>query len=601
MSLINAKTLSFIDTYLKFGDFPSETKVVSVYKTNQLFVATDVGIAISKPALQNASDPASWTTFANSINISAGTVYKITKFNSSVVAATDKGLFTYADNNWNQTAYENTPLIDAFAANNKLYVLQNHEINEFDGSNNNTLYQNSSVQFASITVSGNKIYGASDKGVIELDGSKIRTVFPDGPKGNAFSNIMIDADGSVWAGSGINGLGQGVYKFDGLSWTIFDKETYSGIPNNDFYNVFPASDKTVYFLNWGTGITAYKDGNFTNYNTSNTNMVGISKDPNFLVISSAAQDSKGNVWFLNYSSANSRPLSVLTTDGTWYYNFPLVNPAVTSSESVEHLVIDQYDTKWFAATVGKRGVYYYNDNGTLNNTSDDTYGYISESDGLATDIINALVVDKRGNLWIGTSSGVTLITNTQNPKASITNIYGRAVREQNINCIAVDPLDQKWIGTTAGVFELSSDGTQLLAQYNTDNSPLPSNDIKCITFDPEKGIAYFGTDFGLTSLTTTSIQPYESFSDIFVYPNPYIIDGNQGTLKIDGLIKDTQIKILSITGKLITEFSSPGGRLAFWDGKDSFGKLVSSGVYIIAAYDEEANNVATSKVAVIRK
>jgi len=67
------------------------------------------------------------------------------------------------------------------------------------------------------------------------------------------------------------------------------------------------------------------------------------------------------------------------------------------------------------------------------------------------------------------------------------------------------------------------------------------------------------------------------------------------------LIKDTEIKIISLSGKLINEFSSPGGRTAYWDGTDSDGNIVGTGIYLIVAFDQEGNSVITGKVAVVRE
>ena len=66
-------------------------------------------------------------------------------------------------------------------------------------------------------------------------------------------------------------------------------------------------------------------------------------------------------------------------------------------------------------------------------------------------------------------------------------------------------------------------------------------------------------------------------------------------------MQDSNIKILTIDGRLVTEFSSPGGRTAYWDGRDDNGDLVSTGVYLIVAYQSETNDVVTGKVAVIRE
>ncbi len=176
------------------------------------------------------------------------------------------------------------------------------------------------------------------------------------------------------------------------------------------------------------------------------------------------------------------------------------------------------------------------------------------------------------------------------------------LRQQSIMCMAVDPLNRKWVGTKQGVFLVSSDGSSLIQQFDSRNSSLPSDDIKSIIFDNNNGIVYIGTDYGLTAFYTTALKPVDSFNDIFVYPNPFeVYNGNEIQLTIDGLIKDSQIKIYTISGKLVKEFASPGGKIAFWDGRDNDGKLVSSGIYILAAFDNEANSVAIQKFAVIKK
>ena len=173
---------------------------------------------------------------------------------------------------------------------------------------------------------------------------------------------------------------------------------------------------------------------------------------------------------------------------------------------------------------------------------------------------------------------------------------------QTINCIAVDALNNKWIGTTQGVFVLSPDGTQLLNQYNSANSPIPDNNITSIATDKKSGIIYIGTNYGLSSLSTSALQPKDSFGKIFIYPNPFIIqNGKTNSVTIDGLVQNCSLKIFSISGILIRDITTTGGRVGNWDGRNNAGSFVSSGIYILVAYDQGANNIATSKIAVIRK
>ena len=106
----------------------------------------------------------------------------------------------------------------------------------------------------------------------------------------------------------------------------------------------------------------------------------------------------------------------------------------------------------------------------------------------------------------------------------------------------------------------------------------------------------------MAELKTEFVQPNESFNTIFTYPNPFIV-GNSETpfVTIDGLVRNSNIKIMNISGDLVCEIKSAGGRVASWNGKDMNGNFVSSGIYILVASDPEANNVATAKIAVIRK
>jgi hypothetical protein len=162
-------------------------------------------------------------------------------------------------------------------------------------------------------------------------------------------------------------------------------------------------------------------------------------------------------------------------------------------------------------------------------------------------------------------------------------------------------LNQKWVGTDQGLFLVDQDGTNLLKVFNSKNSPLLSDIILNLAIDQNSGTIYVSTNAGIISLKTTSVKPVESFSGLKIYPSPFKINNDNNTLTIDGLIADTDIKILTISGKLVREFSSPGGRVAFWDGRNDGGSLVNSGIYIIVAYDKEGNSVASGKIAIIRK
>jgi hypothetical protein len=171
-----------------------------------------------------------------------------------------------------------------------------------------------------------------------------------------------------------------------------------------------------------------------------------------------------------------------------------------------------------------------------------------------------------------------------------------------VQTMAVDALNNKWIGTNNGVFVVNSDGTQLLQTYNvaSTNGQLLANDVRSIAIDQKRGIAYFGTEQGLSSLAIEPVQTNQSYSQLEVGPNPFILPSSQ-PLTIRNLVASSTIKIITVSGFLVTQFEAQGGGRAFWDGRDKNGAFVSSGIYFIVAFAENGSQTVTGKVAVIRR
>jgi ligand-binding sensor domain-containing protein len=602
ISLINAKNYSFYDTFFKFGNFSSNTKVNNIFVDNLIYTATDAGVAIQKPGAKNLSAPESWNVYNQSNGLPANSVNKILFYNNSLIAATDAGLSIFDGASWqNYLGINNLQIIDLVAQGNSLYILTPSIVYLYDG---NTISENLGVSSTPYNLAYSNNFGlfvSTNKGLLK----EANFIFPNGPAANQFPNMVVDNNGILWSSSGKDISGVGFYSYNGLEWKTYDVQQYPELLQNGFYNIFSTSDNTIFAGNWGQGFIRLKDNKINRFDSYNTNLIGVPQNNNFVVITGFAEDSKNNIWILNLNAADRKSLYMLTPDSVWY-NFGNPFEQHSSFSEVENLVIDQYGTKWYTmSNEGSIGLFYFNEKSTYSDVSDDVFGYITTSKGLSSNAIFSLAVDRRGDLWIGTSLGVNIISNvnsvlaSSNPQLRISSSF--SVRQQTINAIAVDPLNQKWVGSNEGLFLLSSDGTQLLATLNSKNSPLLSDNIESIAIDPKTGRVYVGTEAGLTSFDTPSILPVESFNGLNIYPNPLILKNGNQLSTIDGLIRDSDIKIVTVSGKLIKEFSSPGGRTAFWDGKDSDGNLVGTGVYIVIAFDKEGNNVATGKIAVLRE
>jgi len=606
VSLINVNNFLFYDTFFKFGSFPSNTRVNSTLKTGLFYVCTDAGIAIQKAGAVNLSAPESWNVYSTAQGLPSNKTLKAGVYQNSIIVCTDNGFSQFVNNTWNNfiTELVNKNISDFQVNGDSILILSENNIYLYNNGILNLLYS-STVSLTKIEFKEN--YGilcASDNGSLYLN-TQLAGDFlsPNAPPVNQFPSMSVDANSKLWSASGKDVTGVGYYTYKGDTWDFFNTANTPELPANSVYFAY-TSGTTAYLGGWGYGFLEVNGNEKKLFNSANTGMQGIPQNPNFLVITGFGKDSRSNLWVLNYWAVDNKTLSMQTSDSMYHFIIPAAQGRTLQGNA--NLAIDPYDTKWFScADPSRLGVFYFNENKTYDDPSDDRSDFLTTSDGLNTNDISDVVVDKRGDVWVATSLGVNIITNTSGvPTSGSSGLDIRSVfvlRQQSVNAIAVDPLNQKWVGTNEGLLLVNSDGSRLLASFTAQNSALLSNQIRSIAIDADKGIVYVGTDEGLTSLETPYIKPVESYEELFIYPNPFYVNSGTNLLTIDGLVQDTDIKILSISGALIAEFSSPGGRTAYWDGKDDSGDFVSTGVYIIVAYDSEGNDVITGKVAVLRE
>ncbi|BDQ02659.1 two-component regulator propeller domain-containing protein [Ignavibacterium sp.] len=606
ISLIDTKSFFFYDTYFKFGTFPSNIKVNKIFLSNLIYAATESGVAIQKQGSTNLSAPESWNVYNTNNGLPSIRISDITIYEGNILASSDKGIYVFdsANSLWSSfiPQLNSTAIINMLVAQNKLYCISSDKLFEYSNSNLNELF-NSASALRNVFYSDNfGIILSTSDGVLTLNDNKF--YFPNGPVANQFPQLSVDVNSVLWSSTGNDVTGKGIQKFDGNQWTVYSVSDYPELLTNSFFSIYCAPDGKIYSGNWGKGFVRIDDNRITRFDASNSPMVGIPGDGNFIVITALGYDSRNNLWALNFDAADRNNLAMLTPDSSWYvFQIPAQQGRVVSQN--KNLVIDQYDTKWFNADNGTKGLYYFNENKTFTNPADDKSGLLTESNGLNSVDISAIKVDRRGDVWVGTSRGLNIITNTStilnsaNPQLRITSVF--ALRQQVITAIAVDPLNQKWIGTNEGLILVSSDGLRVIANLNSKNSPLLDDRIESLAVDEKTGKVFVGTKLGLNTFETPAIKPVDSFSGLFIYPSPFVISDGSQLVTIDGLIRDSEIKILTVSGKLVRKLETPGGRVAFWDGRDDDGNLVNSGIYVVVASDREANSVETGKIAVIRK
>jgi len=611
------------------------------FYNNNLYLATDFGIVLVD--LENKRVIDSYQNLGN--NGSNLSFNDVAIFNNIIYGATNLGIYTatldannLSDFNfWKKTStFSYANHLEVF--NSKLYANVDSNLKVFDGLNAWTAYATSlDGKVRSLQVNNNKLsITTSDEVIIQdangladkksniknrneaivckndklflVDNSfgaqmypgltgEFEYIIPNGPTSISASAINY-GNGATWVAAGavddswqkqffINRF----YKFQNNTWENYiDKNIpeLNGITDILEVKVNPRSGK-VYAASFGNGIFEMDENAsrvINKYDSSNSSLRP-NYNPSFpqLYASSIDFDGIGNMWVANHSAPE--PISVMNTDGTWK-SFS-IGGLLGGANEITKIKCDQDSNKW---VILKRelGVLVFNSvsNQVKILTKDVNNG------ALPSNQVYCAVPDKNGSVWIGTSQGLTILSNPglifATPKVNFDAqqiviktglVYSNFLGTEAINCIKVDGGNRKWIGTRNGVWYVSPDGYTVIHNFTTANSPLLSNNVLEIGIDEKTGEVFFATDKGIISYMGTSTEPDSRLSNIFIYPNPVRPEYN-GLISIKGLIKNTIVKITDISGNLVYETTSNGGT-ATWDGTTFRGNRAATGVYLIFA------------------
>ncbi len=602
VSVFSISKNEFRDTFIKFGVVQISGQVKNVLINNDtIWIATSRGIASAKRWHPNLNAPQSWNVFLTSNGLPSNDVSSFTLFNKFLYAATYGGLAMFNGSNWqviDGTSGKN--IVSLKSTENYLYFITTNELYRLSKENILELIPNSyQTNFSSLHLKNDEIYiGTTSKGIIKLVNNNWALIFPVGPFVNNFMGLAIDEVGDLWAGTGTL-PGFGFVRFDGKKWFHYNVDNYPQLLFSTYYQVNIGRNNSKWVSNWGRGVALLNNQNeivnvFNKWNGLPIT-AGVA-DTDYVVVAGVVTDKIGNAWINVRTGRGDTLLAIYKTDSTFSYvksPYSFISTGIT---------IDDNQTKWMSTGSNGSGLYFYNENRRINGMlPNSNWGRITKANGLSSDNISVVAIDNNNEIWAGTlDAGISIIFDALNPLNRIAQY--NPLRDQKINDILVDPLDQKWVATSKGVYLLSPDGVAIIAEYTVKNTngKLLDDNVLSITMNKKTGVIYFGTDKGLSTLQTSSISPQAVFEKILISPNPYLIPSDH-PIVIDGLVRNSTLKILSIDGALVKEIITPGGRVGFWDGKDKNENYVSSGIYILVAYSEGGNQIGYGKIAIIKK
>jgi signal transduction histidine kinase/ligand-binding sensor domain-containing protein len=271
---------------------------------------------------------------------------------------------------------------------------------------------------------------------------------------NSVLAIAQTPDGYLWLGTE-----EGVARFDGIRFTVFDKHT-PGLKTNAVQVLLVDHNGNLWMGSSGAGLACYTKGKFTTYSSNN----GLSHNS----IRALYEDEQGALW--------------IGTDGGGLIRFHKGKFRVlTTADGLA-------DNAVFSISGDGRGTLWIGTHSGLSRLSGGKFSTFRARDGLDSDYIRAVHVTRGGAVWIGTGDGLCRLT-----AAGIRRFTTKDGLSNNaIYSLHEDRAGTLWIGTGGGGLNRLVNGT--IDSYS-EKDGLLGRDVFAILEDRE-GSLWIGTGGG---------------------------------------------------------------------------------------------------------
>lgn len=635
--LVNMAKKEITDTYI-IGPNSTEVKILSTtIHNNKIYAASATAIYNADADNRNLVNFEYWKT-TTGLPIGSGNYQKVFTFAGRLLILKAGKLYKQEDDNsWSQLLSSVNNITSVNVSNNKIIASNGSNsiyfLNQSFEMSAENLLASSDIEYDPANdvywVAGGALGVVSFK--LQSGAAPIISYYkPQGPAVNIpwsmtfAGNKLFMVNGGRWS-SEYGRIGQIMIYKDGY-WNNISAAPIESVTGNsalDYVNVavHPDDDNHFFVTSYGTGLYEYKNNEFFawyNHKTPNSTLeTGGTGAREYKVIrlDGAVFDSQKNLFLANM--ATTSPIKILLNTGAWYqFDFSSLPMLFTLGKII--ISNQNQNQKWVPSIRYTPGILIWDDNGTLLDQNDDKKTFISKfidvdnvGSYISPSYVYCLEQDKNGVMWAGTDLGPLLFYNPSKafdqgytcsrvkiPRNDGTGLADYLLQNEKIKAIAIDGANRKWLGTeSSGLYLMSENGQETINHFTTSNSPLLSNDIISLAINPVSGELFIGTSNGLISFQSDAAEANKVFTNVYAYPNP-VKENYNGIITITGLVTNTQVKITDLNGNLMYQTVS-NGSIATWDGKDSHGRKVSTGIYLAICANEDGTQSTITKIMVI--
>jgi ligand-binding sensor domain-containing protein/serine phosphatase RsbU (regulator of sigma subunit) len=310
--------------------------------------------------------------------------------------------------------------------------------------------------------------GTFGGGIVVFDGEKmLKFNSENGLKASKIYDIIEDVEGNILIADNDNGLT--IFKGEAFE-TINEKEI---LPDPNVNAIYKDTTGSIWFGTNG-GITRYypdsgKKPEFFNYKNSS-----VYEDVRFF-----RKDRDGNLWI----GSTNQGVILYNMKSSKFEDQPYINSKLINGVQVTSMEIDKKNNLWIGTLDGL----------VIGKINEENFRHSNFIDSLIIGKISALYCDHNGNVWIGTESmkgkpGLIKYDSSKEDFKRVPALSGIIPR-----ALVMDRKGVLWIGTSEGLKAFRNDSLILSL---TQNDGLLSNIVNLLATGNE-GSIYIGTNIGL--------------------------------------------------------------------------------------------------------
>jgi ligand-binding sensor domain-containing protein len=307
---------------------------------------------------------------------------------------------------------------------------------------------------------------------------------------NNVQAILQSRDGYLWLATQ-----EGLARFDGIRFTVFDKRNTAAIKENNIQALYEDRAGNLWFGTEGGGLCRMKDGSFVAYTIED----GLADN----IVEAIYEDHEGSLWVGTLRGLNRLSDGRFTTYG--------VKDGL-GNETVLAIYEDRDLNLW----VGTEG--------GLSKRKDGRFVNYNARDGLANPLVRSICEDRSGILWIATREGLNKLERGRFSTLSTRD----GLLSNSVHSVYVGSDGKLWIGSSGGLNRLDGDGVAAF----TVKDGLTDNGVASVYEDAEGNI-WIGTyGGGLNRLRQGKVTAYAREAGLLSERIQAIFEDRKGNLWI---------------------------------------------------------------------